>query len=408
MEIITILYLIFIFASLYFSFLFLVLFFKNSRSLFKEDGPIKRLPLLSILIPAHNEQEVIGGTINSVLNMNYPKELMEIIAIDDGSNDSTLKILKTFKNIKILSKKNSGKADSLNQALKIAKGEFIVVVDADSNPEPDTFLKMVSSFKDPNVAAVTSSILVKNKTKLLERLQAIEYTIIAWARKLMEFIGSVYVTPGPLSMYRKKVLKEIGGFDTKNITEDIEITWNILSHLYKTKMCLSAKTYTTVPSTLKSWWRQRLRWNIGGLQTFNKYKHVLFNRNYGMLGLFVAPFFLSFYILSLMGFGVYIYLTSRGFIYSYFLTKYSYLTSQSPLVVHNLNLNPTIFTFFIMTLFIISLFYATVALRTMIKRNKVKLRYGLDLLIYLLLYLILYPFVLMHSLYKMATHSISW
>lgn len=408
MEIITILYLIFIFASLYFSFLFLVLFFKNSKDLFKEEEPLSKLPLLSILIPAHNEQDAIEGTINSVLNMNYPKALMEIIAIDDGSKDNTLKILKTFKNIKILAKKNSGKADSLNQALKIAKGEFVVVIDADSNPEPDTFLKMIASFKDPKVAAVTSSILVKNRTRLLERLQAIEYTIIAWARKLMEFIGSVYVTPGPLSIYRKKVLKEIGGFDTKNITEDIEITWNILSHLYKTKMCLSAKTYTTVPSTLRRWWRQRLRWNIGGLQTFNKYKYVLFNRNYGMLGLFVAPFFLSFYILSLMGFGVYLYLTSRGFIYSYFLTKYSYITSQSPLVVHNLNLSPTVFTFFITALLIISFFYAAVALRTMIKRNKVKLRYGLDLIIYLLLYLILYPFVLIHSLYKIATHSISW
>lgn len=408
MEIITILYLIFIFASLYFSFLFLVLFFKNSQDLFKEEKLTKKLPFLSILIPAYNEEKTIQETINAVSNVDYPKELMEIIVIDDGSKDNTLNILKKFKNIKILAKQNSGKADSLNQALKIAKGELITVIDADSNPEPDAFMKMISYFKDTKVAAVTSSILVKNKTKLLERLQAIEYTIIAWARKLMEFIGSVYVTPGPLSMYRKKILQEIGGFDTKNITEDIEITWNILSHLYKTKMCLSAKTYTTVPSTIKKWWRQRLRWNIGGLQTFNKYKYVLFNRNYGMLGLFVAPFFLSFYILSLLGFGVYIFLLSRSTIYTYLLTKYSYLANQSPLSIHNFRFSPTVFTFFIMALFVISFFYATVALRTMIKRNNVKLKYGLDLLIYLLLYLILYPFVLIHSLYKIATHSISW
>lgn len=408
MEIITILYLIFIFASLYFSFLFLILFFKNRQILFKEEGLSKKLPFLSILIPAYNEENAIEGTINAVSNADYPKELMEIIVIDDGSKDNTLDILKKFKNIKILAKTNSGKADSLNQALKIAKGEFITVIDADSIPEPDAFIKMVSYFKDSEVAAVTSSILVKNKTKLLERLQAIEYTIIAWGRKLMEFIGSVYVTPGPLSMYRKKILEKIGGFDTKNITEDIEITWNILSHLYKTKMCLSAKTYTTVPNTIKKWWRQRLRWNIGGFQTINKYRYVILNRKYGMLGLFVAPFFLSFYILSLLGFGVYVFLLSRSTIYTYLLTKYSYLANQSPLRIHNFNFSPTVFTFFIITLFLISLFYANVALRTMVKRNNIKLRYGVDLFIYLLFYLILYPLVLVHSIYKILTHNISW
>ena len=303
MEFINVVYLIFIFASLYVSFLFLILFFKNRKDLFK-DEITKKFPFLSVLVPAYNEEKDIEKTLNAILNTDYPKKFMEVIVINDGSTDNTLNILKKFKSIKILNKKNSGKADSLNQAIKITKGEFIVVIDADSYPEPDAFLKMVTYFKDKQVAAVTSSVLVKNKTKLLETLEAIEYTIIAWARKLLEFIGSVYVTPGALSMYRKKALEKIGGFDTKNITEDIEITWNLLRNLYKTKICLSAKTYTTVPDTIKKWWKQRLRWNIGGLQTMNKYKYVLFRRKYGMLGLFVAPFFLSFYLLSLLGFFV--------------------------------------------------------------------------------------------------------
>ncbi len=407
MEIINILYLIFIFASLYVSFLFLILFFKNTKDMFK-DVYSKKLPFLSILIPTYNEEESIKETINVIKKTTYPKNLMEIIVINDGSTDNTLNILKGFKNIKILNKKNSGKADSINQALKITKGQFVAVIDADSHPEPDAFLKMIPYFEDKEVAAVTSSVLVKNKTKLLEILQAIEYTLIAWARKLLEFIGSVYVTPGALSIYRKKALEKIGGFDTKNITEDIEITWNMLKNLYKTKICLSARTYTVVPNTIKKWWKQRLRWNIGGIQTMNKYKYVLFRKKYGMLGMFVAPFFLSFYLLSLLGFFVYIYLISRGFTYSWLSTKYASIANLSPLEILNFNFAPTVFTFFIVVLFLVSLFYANVALRTMSKRNKINLRYGLNLIIYVSLYLILYPVVLMHAVYRFLIGKVAW
>ena len=407
MEIITIIYLILIFASLYVSFLFLILFIKNKQDMFK-DKISKNLPFLSVIIPAYNEEKTIEKTITAIKNSNYPNKKLEIIVVNDGSTDNTLNILKNIKKIKIISKPNTGKADSMNQGIKQAKGEFIAIVDADSYIEKNAFLNMMDYFKDEKVGAVTGAILVRKQGKLIERLQAIEYTIIAWTRKLMEFIGSVFATPGPLSIYRKKVLKEIGGFDTKAWTEDIDITWNILKHGYKTKMCLSARTYTTVPNSLKKWWKQRNRWNAGGLQVVNKYKDTFLRKKYGQLGYFIWPFFTSFYILSITGFFIYIFLLLRSSL-KYFLTvRYAHLAELPLIKAFSFILTPTVFTFFIAVLFTLSLIYALFAFKTIVQKNKIDLKYGYYLIIYLLFYLLLNPVVLVHSIYKVITGNMTW
>lgn len=407
MEILSIIYLVMIFVSLYVSFLFLILFFKNKKSMFKDEFA-KELPLLSVLIPAHNEEDSIAQTIKFIQESNYPKEKLEIIAIDDGSKDNTLKILKQIQGIKIISKTNSGKSDSLNKAIKQAKGEFIAVIDADSYIQKDSFQNMLSYFKDEKVGAVTGAVLVKDPKKLIERLQAIEYTVIAWARKLMEFIGSVYATTGPLSIYRKKVLEEVGGFDVKAWTEDVDITWNILRHGYKTKMCLSAQTYTVVPNSLKKWWKQRNRWNVGGLQVCNKYKGTFLKKKYGPLGYFVLPFFICFYILSLTGFSIYIYLLVKSILKSFLIVRNAN-TANLPLTeAVSFSLAPTVFTVFLGLMLLISLIYSLIALKTITKKMNVSLKYGFYLLFYLLFYFILNPIVLVHSIYKIMTHNVTW
>lgn len=407
METITIIYLILIFASLYVSFLFLILFVKNRQDMFK-DKISKNLPLLSIIIPAYNEEKTIAKTIAAVKNSNYPKNKLEIIAVNDGSTDNTLDVLKKINGIKIISKKNTGKADSMNQGIKQTKGNFIAIIDADSYIEKDALQKMMDYFRDEKVGAVTGAILVRKQGKLIEKLQAIEYTIIAWTRKLMEFVGSVFATPGPLSIYRKKVLKKIGGFDTKAWTEDIDITWNILKHGYKTKMCLSAQTYTTVPNSLRKWWKQRNRWNAGGLQLVGKYKDTFLRKKYGQLGYFIWPFFTSFYILSLMGFSVYVFLLIRAFLRSSLTIKYAYLTKLPILKAFSFIFAPTVFTFFIAALFILSLIYALFAFKTISQRNKIDLKYGYYLFMYLLFYLLLNPVVLVHSIYRVVTGNMAW
>ncbi len=406
MEVITGLYLFVIIVSIYLYSLFLLLLFKNRKELFNYSVSKENLPSITILIPAYNEADTIAGTIQSVLDLDYPKDKKEIIVLNDGSKDNTEEIAKSFKDIKVITKPNSGKADSLNYGISIAKNEFIGVVDADCYHEKDALLKVINCFKeDPNIEAVTSAVRVKNQEKLLGKLQFIEYTLIAWARKLLEFINSVYVTPGPLSVYKKATLQKLGGFDKNNLTEDIDIAWRILRNNHKIKMCLSAKAYTVVPEKFSQWWHQRLRWDIGGLQTFAKHKDTLGKTRYGMLGIWVAPFYLSSFILALLGFIVWVYVLGRKFITKLLSYFYSIETDSFVLQFKELHLTPSIFTIFGFLLISIYLVYITFGLK-MMDPGKIPRHRKFTVLIYMFFYLTLYPLVFIQSLYLFFTNKL--
>ncbi len=407
MQFIIWVYLFFILASLYSVFLVILIHLRNRNNLYDETD-LKKYYSVSVLIPAWNKQECISDTIKAVQNVDYYKELKEIIVIDDKSTDNTLNIVKQFGDIKIIAKeKNAGKASALNTGIKEAKGEIIVVIDADSFPEKDSFKKMLPYFKDPKVGAVTSTIIVKDPKNLLEKMQAIEYYLIAWGRKILDFVDSVYVTPGPLSMYRKDLLLEIEGFDTNNITEDIEIAWKILKIGYKNKMCLAAKVYTDVPKKMKHWWKQRVRWDIGGLQTINKYKSSCFKKEQKMFGLFVVPRFIISHILSLTGFFVFIYISYlhlKGWILANF---YNIITKTNPLRLELFHIVPSVFTFFIIFFLFVTIFYTILGLKS-INKEKIGIKGNLRIGIYLLFYLTLYPLILIHSIFLLLTKNIKW
>ena len=269
------------------------------------------------MIPAFNEEDSIRGTVESVLKSDY-KNLIEVIIINDGSKDNTLKIAlelrEKFSNVKVLNKENSGKADSLNQGIKFAKGELIAVVDADSYPDEHAISSMAGFFNDEKVGAVTTRILVKTKDNFLRKMQAIEYKVIAFTRKLLDFLDSIYVTPGPMALYRKSALEKIHGFDKRNMTEDIEATWHLIHDGYDVRMSFIAKSATVAPDTLKKWYKQRIRWNIGGYQTILKYKNCFFRK--GMLGFFILPFFSVSLVLGVFGLGILFYRLFRRFLVS--------------------------------------------------------------------------------------------
>ena len=411
MEFITGLYLFVIVVSIYLYSIFLLLLFKNRKELFNHDLSKISLPTVSILIPAYNEEDTIASTLNSVLNLDYPKAKMEIIVLNDGSTDSTEKIAGSFKSqgVKLITKPNSGKADSLNYGISIAKNEFIAVVDADCYHEKDALLKLINCFKeDPNIEAVTSAVRVKNQETLLGKLQFIEYTLIAWARKLLEFINSVYVTPGPLSVYKKNTLKKLGGFDKNSLTEDIELAWRILRNNHRIKMCLSAKVYTIVPTKFRKWWHQRLRWDIGGLQTFAKHRDTLGKPQYGMLGVWVAPFYLSSFILAVMGFFVWTFILGRRLILKLLSNFYSLSTDSFILQFKELHLTPSIFTIFGLMLISVYLLYITFGLK-MMDPGKIPTHRKLTLILYMFFYLALYPLVFLQSLFIFFTNkSFKW
>lgn len=396
--IIDIVNLIFVFVGIYFTFLFILLFFANKKRMLKIPK-LKSFPSISIIIPAHNEQENIKETIENVKKLRYPRK-KEIIVVDDGSTDKTFEIAKKIKGIKVFKKKRGGKASALNFGIKKAKGEIIACVDSDSYPEKDALLKTVPFF-EKNVGAVTTSVFVKNAKGLLERLQEIEYVMIAWSRKLFEFLDAIYVTPGPMSLYRKDILEKIGGFDEKNLTEDIEIAWRLTKHNYKIKMALDAKVYTSVPKTIKKWWKQRLRWNIGGLQTTSKYFHLFMKKEFGKLGTFLLPLFSISYVLSMVGI---LFLSYIAFNLARYLIG-SYVFGFNP--IRPFYFIPDMFYFFAAIGFILSIFYINLNFKTM--KNVVELpRKIRDFLLYIFVYICIFPFNLLHSSVKFFTKKYEW
>ncbi len=404
---IDIVYLVFAYLSLFFSFLFLIIFAKNRNKMHK--SPIVfSLPSVSILIPAYNEENTIGNTLKCVKRMHYPKDKLEIIVIDDGSKDKTYEIAKRFPGIRVLRKKNEGrKAFALNYGLKHATGDLIACMDADSMPQPNALMHAVSYFAEEGVGAVTTSIFVKKPKNFLGLLQKIEYAMIVWTRKLLEYVESIYVTPGPLSVYRKDALVKLNGFDQNNLTEDIEIAWRILKAGYKIRMSTKSIVYTHTPHNFGEWWHQRLRWNIGGLQTMNKYRSGFFKRNYGTLGTFVIPFFALSFVISILGFGIFIYLIANWLYKFISFSTLAYSAGVNPLRHFELFYLPDIFTFFGILILVLSLIGVSIGLRTA-KKNIKGMNGFVGLLIYISLYISIFPIILIHSFLRMAKRQTKW
>ena len=367
---------------------------------------------VSIVMPCYNECKAIGPAIDSLLKLNYPKKMIEIIVVDDkstdGSPDVVKKYVQKYRNVKlIINERNSGgAAEPTNLGVKAAKFKYIAVADADSTPEKDALRKMIGFLQtDSKIGGVTCAVLAKPSKTFMQKLQEIEYVVIAWARKLLDLVDSVYVTPGPFALYRKKTLIEIGLFDTKNMTQDIEIVWRMLSKGYKARMCLDAKVYSETPRKFKHWWKQRIRWNIGGNQTMWKYKKLVF-RN-GMLGAFIIPFFAASMFLGIFGLGLFIYLVSRRILVSYLSTKYSLYASTTLLRFQDLTFSPSILNFFGAVLFILSLVFTLLGI-SILTEKKFRNRNILNIFFYMIIYLSLYPLIMVTALYKLATGKYSW
>jgi cellulose synthase/poly-beta-1,6-N-acetylglucosamine synthase-like glycosyltransferase len=408
MDFLPIIYLGYMFVSIYFLSLFLLLYFRNKKELFSYPKAKKQYSI-SIVVPAWNEEKTIENTVKEILKSDY-QGLKEILVIDDGSTDNTLKIARKleekYDKVRVYTKKNEGgKAGALNFGLKKVESDIFGVVDADSYPSKDSISKMVGFFNEPDVGAVTCVFIPRNRKKFLERLQATEYNVIAFTRKLLDYVDAIYVTPGPLALYRKSALDEIGGFDTKNMTEDIEATWHLASKGYQRRMCLATKTTTTVPNKIKAWYKQRRRWNIGGLQCISKYKKHFFKK--GMLGFFILPFFVLQLFLGLVGLSIFFYLITTRIISNFFYTRYS-ISVGTPLVTMNdLLITPNFLNYLGVVLFFMGVIF-TIGVLYVLKDNILAKRNIFNLVFYFLFYLSIYPFIMINAIYYFLKGGAKW
>ena len=305
---ITLLYVITYFG-LFTAIFFLLTLIENRNRVYTK--PLAKFPFVTVVVPAFNEENTIGKTIESLLNLDYPKKKLEIIIVDDGSKDDTLKVARMYESsqVRVFTKPNGGKGSALNLALKEAKGEFIGALDADSFVHHDALKKIMSHFTEEKIVAVTPSLKVYKPHTILQKIQYIEYLMGVFLRKIFAFMDSVHVTPGPFTIFRKSFFDKYGGYDEDNITEDIEVALRIQTHDLKIGNAIDASVYTVAPKKFRELMNQRVRWYCGFMQNTYNYKH-LFSPKYGMLSMFVLPsaiisvflviiaFFYSLYTLS--------------------------------------------------------------------------------------------------------------
>lgn len=246
-------------------------------------------PFVSIILPAYNEEPHIKSVVENLLKIDYPKR--EIIAVDDGSADSTYETLCRFKDsiTVIKHKKNKGKAGAVNSGIIKSKGEIIVTVDGDSFPESDSLRKLVRHFSDSSIGAVAGTVKISNMKNMFVSFQFIEYMQNGFQRLLQTLFNGVMVTPGSLSAYRKTALMEAGMFSSDTLVEDWDVSMKIHKAGYKIYAEKDAVVYTIAPEKIRIWMNQRIRWQRGGIQIFRKHSDIIFNKNYRGLGFFSFP-----------------------------------------------------------------------------------------------------------------------
>jgi cellulose synthase/poly-beta-1,6-N-acetylglucosamine synthase-like glycosyltransferase len=295
---------------------------------------------ISLLVPAYNEEKTIIASVRSFLSLHYPE--FEVIVVSDGSKDRTIDVLieayqlyevgdqlpyhenivcqdilrafrsRTYSNLIVLEKKNGGKADALNAALKYSRHDLVCAVDADSVLDVEALVRTARMFvEDETVIAVGGTIrplngsVVENGQLLqlrlpkswIERVQVIEYCRAfftgraGWAE-----IDAMLIISGAFGVFSRQAMLEIGGYNTSTVGEDIELVVRLHKKFrqakvpYRILFCPDPLCWTEVPDSFRVLRRQRNRWQRGLFETLWSHRDMTFNPRYGRMGMISMPF----------------------------------------------------------------------------------------------------------------------
>lgn len=297
------------FVSLFIEVFLLLTFLENKKRVRNNNKSLKlnSHPSFTIMVPVWNEEKTVAKTLNSLLNLNYPKDKMQIFVINDGSTDNTAKVLEKFTSnprIKIFHKENGGKYTALNYGLSHITTDMVGCLDADSFVKKDALIHIAKAFEDKKVMSVVPSIKVFEPKTILQKLQAAEYMLSVFMRFAFCAIGTQYITPGPFSFFRREVFEKLGPYKHAHNTEDMEIALRMQDARMRIVNAHDAHVLTSSPSTFTKLYKQRVRWYHGGFQNLLDYKHLFFRSDLGTLGYFILPavafsLFSVFYLLGL-------------------------------------------------------------------------------------------------------------
>jgi len=250
-------------------------------------------PSVAVIVPCWNEAATIAATCESLLALDYPKDKLEIILVDDGSTDATPKAMARFAEnplVRIVRKENGGKHTALNAGIALTSADLIGCLDADSFVEPDALREIVACFDDPKIVATTAAMSIHNPGNILQHMQNAEYSFGITLRHTFASLNGLYVTPGPFSFYRRDVVEKLGGFSYGHQTEDMEMALRIQHAGYGIENAPRARVYTKAPATIGGLIKQRTRWISGFLRNIlGEYRGLIGSRRHGALGMLVLP-----------------------------------------------------------------------------------------------------------------------
>lgn len=296
-----------LFITLYFQVFLLLTYFGWSR---KEDYPgfqESELPTVSIMVPCFNEETTVVKTIESILELDYPKDKLFVVMIDDGSTDNTWSVVQKFANhpqVQLYRKENEGsKYAALNYGLDRIHTEIVGCLDADSRVDAMALRHSILPFSDPEIMCVAPSMIIDQPKTIWQYMQKPEYELGVYLRMVLSKLNALYVTPGPFSIFRRSVFDTIGYYREAHHTEDLEIALRMQVNGMRIVHAPNSIVYTHGPRTWNALLKQRIRWTYGGMKNMiSEYGFMMFRKKFGNLGAFVLPLSLITITIAMISF----------------------------------------------------------------------------------------------------------
>jgi glycosyltransferase involved in cell wall biosynthesis len=227
-------------------------------------------PLVSVIVAGHNEAASIGRCVRSLREQNYPD--LEIVCVDDGSTDRTVAVLRRLRaeawiDRALATNARGGKSSAANLGCTRARGEIVVLIDADCTFDRDAIAHIVAPFAEAGVGAVCGNIAVRNgRASLTAALQAMEYLVsISLGKRVLDMLGIVTCVSGAFGAYRADALRSIGGMDA-GPGEDLDATLRLRRAGWTIRFAEDAWCLTDVPEGFRTFVHQRLRWERDALR----------------------------------------------------------------------------------------------------------------------------------------------
>ncbi|MEV7869546.1 bifunctional polysaccharide deacetylase/glycosyltransferase family 2 protein [Streptomyces sp. NPDC088124] len=254
---------------------------------------------VSVIVPAYNEKECIANTLNSLAASTHP---IEIVVVDDGSTDGTAEIAESLglPNVRVVRQENAGKSAALNNGVRQAAYDIVVMMDGDTVFEPDTVRELVQPFGDERVGAVAGNAKVGNRDTLIGAWQHIEYVMgFNLDRRMYDVLGCMPTIPGAIGAFRRRAVLDAGGMSEDTLAEDTDITIALHRAGWRVVYAEHARAWTEAPATVGQLWRQRYRWSYGTMQALWKHRRSVLDKGpSGRFGRVGMPLVVLFQIVT--------------------------------------------------------------------------------------------------------------